>query len=81
MLHWAAVGGRRVAVFVVGVALCLLGAVMLVLPGPGLLVLAAGLAVLSVEFAWARQLLHRARAELYRRTGRFPPPPSREAST
>lgn len=73
MLHWAAVGGRRLLVFAVGVVLCLVGAAMLVLPGPGLVVLAAGLAVLSIEFAWARRLLHRARGELYHRTGRFPP--------
>jgi hypothetical protein len=34
---------------------------MLILPGPGLLVLASGLAVLAAEFTWARQLLVRAR--------------------
>lgn len=34
---------------------------MLVLPGPGLVAIAGGLAVLAVEFAWARRLLHRAR--------------------
>jgi len=38
------------------------GLALLVLPGPGLLVLAAGLAVLAVEFHWARRLLARLRA-------------------
>lgn len=73
MLAWAVRNGRRVLVFLVGVLLCLAGAVMLVLPGPGLLVLFAGLAVLSLEFAWARGFLHRLRAEVDRRTGRRPP--------
>ena len=34
---------------------------MLVLPGPGLLGIAAGLSVLGSEFAWARRLLRRVR--------------------
>ena len=37
----------------------LLGFVLIPLPGPGLLVVAAGLAVLALEFAWAEQLLEK----------------------
>ena len=33
------------------------GIAMLVLPGPGWLTIAAGLAVLATEFAWARRWL------------------------
>lgn len=33
------------------------GIAMLVLPGPGLLVIALGLAMLALEFAWAERLL------------------------
>jgi uncharacterized protein (TIGR02611 family) len=54
-------GARRVAVLVVGLFLLVAGLVMLVLPGPGLLVTMAGLAVLATEFAWARRLLDRVR--------------------
>ncbi|MEW6153892.1 MAG: PGPGW domain-containing protein [Actinomycetota bacterium] len=53
--------GKRVAVFVVGVVLLVAGVVMLVLPGPGLLAIIAGLAVLATEFAWAEHLLDRAK--------------------
>jgi len=53
---------RRPLVAAVGAALLVAGLAMLVLPGPGLLVLAAGLAVLAVEFHWARRLLARVRA-------------------
>ena len=44
---------RRTAVFVVGTAVALAGVAMLVLPGPGLLLIVAGLSILAVEFAWA----------------------------
>ena len=53
--------GKRIAVFVIGVALVVLGIVLIVLPGPGLLVIIAGLAVLATEFAWAEHLLDRAK--------------------
>ena len=41
--------------------LLLLGVVLLVLPGPGLPVMAAGIAILATEFLWARHALRRAR--------------------
>lgn len=44
---------RRVAVTVVGSVLIAAGAAALVLPGPGLLLILAGLVVLSTEFEWA----------------------------
>ena len=53
--------GKRIAVFVVGVALLAAGLAMIVLPGPGLLVIIAGLAVLATEFAWAEHLLDTAK--------------------
>lgn len=53
--------GKRIAVFVVGVALLVAGVAMLVFPGPGLLVIVAGLAVLATEFAWAERMLDTAK--------------------
>lgn len=52
-----------------GAALVLGGVAMLPLPGPGWLVIFAGLGVLSVEFAWARGVLAFARAQVSRWTG------------
>ncbi len=54
---------KRFAVTIVGVALLALGVAMMVLPGPGILVIVAGLAVLATEYVWARRLLVRAQAE------------------
>jgi uncharacterized protein (TIGR02611 family) len=55
--------GKRMAIFVVGVAVLAAGVAMLVLPGPGLLVIVAGLAILATEFAWAEHLLDRAKVQ------------------
>lgn len=48
---------RRIAVAVVGTTIVLLGIVMIVTPGPALIVIPIGLAILGVEFAWARRWL------------------------
>lgn len=52
---------RRIFVIVGGFALLGGGAAMLVLPGPGLLVIIAGLALLATEFVWAERALTAAR--------------------
>jgi hypothetical protein len=60
---------RRSIVLVVGVTLLLLGAALVVLPGPFTLPLViAGLAVLATEFAWAEQLLTSGRTRVRRAT-------------
>ncbi|CAN5374946.1 hypothetical protein BH24ACT7_BH24ACT7_04330 [soil metagenome] len=47
---------RKVGVLLVGVPVLLLGIALIPLPGPGTLVVLAGLAILSLEFAWAERL-------------------------
>lgn len=69
---------RLVAVTTVGGALLVLGIVLIPLPGPGVLVAVAGLAVLSIEYRWARRLRDEARDRLrrlrdYRRAHRHDP--------
>ncbi len=51
--------GWQATVTVVGFGLLGLGVVLLFLPGPGLLVVIAGLAVLGTQFAWAERALRR----------------------
>ena len=55
---------RRIAVLAVGSTVLLLGIVMLVTPGPGLIVIPVGLAILGVEFAWARLWLRKVRESI-----------------
>lgn len=50
---------RRAVVLAAGSTLLLLGAVMMVLPGPGIVAVMGGLALLATEFVWARLWLRR----------------------
>ena len=52
---------RRVAILIVGSLVLLAGVVMLVIPGPGVVVILLGLGLLALEFAWAARLLKRAK--------------------
>lgn len=51
----------RVGVTLVGVAIVVAGVILLPLPGPGWLIIFAGLGVLATEYAWASRLLAFAR--------------------
>ena len=55
---------KRIVVFVVGVTVALTGIVMLVTPGPAFIVIPLGLAILSIEFAWARRWLRHVRQRI-----------------
>jgi tellurite resistance protein TerC len=50
---------KRIARIVGGFALLLAGAAMMVLPGPGIITIALGLAVLARDFEWAQRMLDR----------------------
>jgi tellurite resistance protein TerC len=52
---------RRIAIGVVGGSVLVVGALMIVLPGPAFLVIPVGLGILSLEFAWARSWLRKIR--------------------
>jgi len=64
---------KRVIVIVVGFTLLAAGLVMSVplVPGPGLLVVIGALAILAVEFVWARRLLEQVKAQGNRLRKRF----------
>lgn len=48
---------RKIFVALVGGTVLLAGIAMLVLPGPAVVVIPAALAILAVEFVWARRWL------------------------
>ncbi len=54
---------RRVFLIIAGFTLLLAGGVMLVTPGPGMLVIFLGLGLLAAEFVWARRLMERIKRE------------------
>lgn len=51
--RWA----KRIIITVFGFSVLLIGVVMIVTPGPALVVIPAGLGILGLEFAWARRWL------------------------
>ncbi len=61
---------RRVAILIVGSTVLLIGVAMIFLPGPAVLVIPAGLAILATEFAWAQSLLDKGKNSLRRVFGR-----------
>ncbi len=48
---------KRVIITVIGFTVLLIGVAMIFLPGPAVLVVPLGLAILATEFVWARRLL------------------------
>jgi tellurite resistance protein TerC len=54
---------KRIAIGIVGGSVLVVGILMIVLPGPAFVVIPVGLGILSLEFAWARSWLKKARAK------------------
>jgi len=54
---------KTVVVAVLGVLLLLAGVALLVLPGPGFVLIAAGLSILATRFNWARKPLDYAKGK------------------
>lgn len=65
---------RRVVVAVIGGTVLLVGIAMIVLPGPAVVVIPLGLAVLATEFLWAKIWLRRARKMLKDAKGKISSP-------
>lgn len=61
-LHLTYRWARRIVVAIVGFTVLLVGLALTVLPGPAFVVIPAGLAILALEFAWARRWLHKLKA-------------------
>ena len=51
---------QKLIVAVIGTTVLIVGIAMIVLPGPALILVPAGLAILATEFAWAKTLLRKA---------------------
>ena len=63
-VHLTYKAARRIVVAVVGATVLLIGVIMLITPGPAIVVIPVGLAILSIEFTWARHWLKRLRESI-----------------
>jgi tellurite resistance protein TerC len=63
---------KRLVVIVIGFTILAAGIAMIVLPGPAVVVIPVGLALLATEFLWARKLLGTVQSRIrYIRKGNF----------
>lgn len=58
---------KKIFVMVAGFTVLGVGIAMIVLPGPAMIVIPAGLAILATEFVWARKSLKRMKEESKKR--------------
>jgi len=64
---------KKIFILIIGGTVLLFGIILIFLPGPSFIVIPAGLAILAIEFSWARSLLKRARSVANSRIFSFRP--------
>ncbi|MEK6950016.1 MAG: PGPGW domain-containing protein [Nanoarchaeota archaeon] len=67
MIRRIARHARRLVVFVIGSTVLLFGIILIFTPGPAIIVIPIGLAILATEFVWAELLLHKIKEKLMRK--------------
>ncbi len=65
---------RRIGIAIAGGTVLLIGIVMIFLPGPSIIVIPMGLAILALEFSWAQRWLDRVRQIISRKKDKPKPP-------
>ena len=55
---------KRVIIAVVGFTVLAIGLVMIVLPGPAILIIPVAMGILATEFVWARNLINKVKSKL-----------------
>ena len=55
---------KRLIILIIGLTVLLFGIVLIVLPGPALVVIPLALAILATEFVWAERVLQRIKKKL-----------------
>jgi len=48
---------RKLVIFLIGTSVVLIGCVLFFTPGPAIIVIPIGLAILATEFIWAKKIL------------------------
>jgi uncharacterized protein (TIGR02611 family) len=60
---------KKVIVSVIGFTVLLAGLAMIVLPGPAIIVIPTGIAILATEFVWAKRLLNKIKERIRQKIG------------
>ena len=64
---------KRLIRIVIGFTVLLIGIAMIVLPGPAVVVIPVGLAILATEFVWAKKLMKRFTDKAKTIRNKYPP--------
>ena len=48
---------KKLVIFLIGISVVLIGCILFFTPGPAIVVIPIGLAILATEFIWAKKLL------------------------
>lgn len=59
---------KKIIIAIIGFTVLLIGVSMIALPGPAFIVIPIGLAILAIEFAWARRLLKKMKEKFQKKT-------------
>ncbi len=70
LVNWTVKNIRRLIIGVAGGTVLLIGIIMIVTPGPAVVFIPMGLAILATEFVWAQALLVKVRERIKQATGR-----------
>lgn len=60
---------RKLVIFAIGMTVLLIGVIFIFTPGPAVVVIPIGLAILATEFVWARHLLLRIKQTVHNAVG------------
>lgn len=70
-LNFSYRSAKKLVIAIVGGTILLLGILLIVLPGPAIIVIPAGLSILAIEFSWARRWLKSVRETIDAQIQRF----------
>lgn len=60
---------KKLIIAVIGFTVLFIGIALLVLPGPAIIVIPVGLAILASEFVWARNILEKVKTKMQKTKG------------
>ncbi len=62
---------KKMLIFLVGITILVFGIALLILPGPGILIIILGLTILAIEFVWAEALLIKLKGHAHKLKNKF----------
>jgi tellurite resistance protein TerC len=55
---------RKIVITIIGFSVIVIGCALIFLPGPAFIIIPIGIAILSIEYGWAKKLLAKVKEKL-----------------